>query len=90
VPQSLKKRAAELERQVRMRAEKVKRVLKEYRETQRASTATTKGQVRTRDRNLLNKKRVALEQANAEYIQLQKELDQLRVRLQARKSTTAR
>jgi hypothetical protein len=85
VRQSLNKRAAELERQVRVRAEKVKRVLKEYRETQRASTATAKGPVRTRDRDRLNKKRVALERANAEYIQLQKELDQLRVRLQAGK-----
>ena len=85
MPQSLKKRALELERQVRVRAEKVKRVLKEYRETQRASAATAKGQVRTRDRDRLNKKRVALERANAEYIQLQKELDQLRTRLQASK-----
>ena len=85
MPQSLKKRAAELERQVRLRAEKVKRVLKKYRETARAKSATTKGPVRTRDRELLNKKRLAVERANAEYIQVQKELDQLRVRLQAGK-----
>lgn len=86
MPQSLKKRAAELERQVRVRAEKVKRVLKEYRETQRASTSAAKGSVRTHDRQQLDKKRLAVERANAEYIQLQKELDRLRVRLQAGKS----
>lgn len=86
MPQSLKKRAAELERQVRVRAEKVKRVLKEYRETQRASTAAAKGAARTRDRERLDKKRLAVERANAEYIQLQKELDRLRGRLQTGKS----
>jgi uncharacterized membrane-anchored protein YhcB (DUF1043 family) len=87
VPKSLKKRAAELERMVRERAEVVKRVLKEYRDTQRASAARARGAaVRTRERALLNKKKLDLERANAEYIQLQKELDQLRSRLQAGKN----
>jgi hypothetical protein len=84
VPQSLKKRAAELERQVKERADAVKRVLKEYRETVRASAAP-KGRARPRDRARLLKKRLDVERANAEYMQLQKELDQIRMRLQARK-----
>jgi hypothetical protein len=85
VPQSLKQRAAQLEREVRARAEKVKRVLKEYRETQRASAAAVKGSAGRRDRQQLDKKRLAVERANAEYIQLQKELDRLRLRLQTGK-----
>jgi hypothetical protein len=85
VPQSLTKRAAELERRIKERAEVVKRVLSEYRETQRASTATPKGTPHTRDRARLLKKRLDVERANAEYIQLQKELDLIRDRLQARK-----
>lgn len=86
MPQSLKKRAAELEQRIKDRAEVVKRVLREYRETQRASsTATPKGAPRTRDRARLLKKRLDVERANAEYIQLQKELDLIRSRLQARK-----
>lgn len=85
MPQSLKKRAAELEQRIKERAEAVKRVLKEYRETQRASAATLKGNPRTRDRARLMKKRLDVERANAEYMQLQKELDLIRSRMQARK-----
>ena len=85
MPQSLKKRAAELEQRIKDRAEVVKRVLREYRETQRASTTTPKGAPRTSDRARLLKKRLDVERANAEYIQLQKELDSIRSRLQARK-----
>jgi 5-formyltetrahydrofolate cyclo-ligase len=85
VPQSLKKRAVELERRIKERAEVVKRALREYRETQRASAATPKGTSRNRDRARLLKKRLDVERENAEYIQLQKELDLIRVRLQARK-----
>jgi hypothetical protein len=85
VPQSLKKRAAELEQRIKERAEAVKHVLREYRETQRASTATLKGAMRTREHARLIKKRLDLERANAEYMQLQKELDLLRSRMQARK-----
>jgi hypothetical protein len=33
----------------------------------------------------LNRKRLNVERANAEYMQLQKELEQLRMRIQARK-----
>ncbi|HEX8185681.1 MAG TPA: hypothetical protein VF747_13040 [Blastocatellia bacterium] len=83
MPQSLKKRAAELERRIKERAEIVKRVLREYRETQRASTATAKAA--PRDRARLLKKRLDVERENAEYIQLQKELASIRSRLQARK-----
>jgi len=85
VPQSLKKRASELEQRIKERAEVVKRVLREYRETQRASTTTREGTPRSRDRERLLKKRLDVERANAEYIQLQKELDLIRTRLQARK-----
>lgn len=85
MPQSLKKRAAELEHRIKERAEVVKRVLREYRETQRASAAKPKGTPRTRERARLLKKRLDVERANAEYIQLQKELDLIRSRLQARK-----
>lgn len=84
MPQSLKKRAADLERRVEERAEAVKRVLKEYRETQRATTARAKGALPGRLRAQLNKKRRDVERATAEYIQLQKELDLLRSRIQAR------
>lgn len=85
MPQSLKKRAAELERRIKDRAEVVKRVLREYRETQRASSAAPEGNPRTRDRARLLRKRLDVERANAEYIQLQKELDSIRSRLQAQK-----
>ncbi|HEX8087243.1 MAG TPA: hypothetical protein VF762_00220 [Blastocatellia bacterium] len=85
MPESLKKRAAELERRIKERAEVVKRVLREYRETQRASSATPKGNPRTRARARLLQKRLDVERANAEYIQLQKELDLIRSRLQAQK-----
>ena len=83
MPQSLKKRADELERRIKERAEIVKRVLREYRETQRASASGPKTAPRERARLL--KKRLDVERANAEYIQLQKELDSIRSRLQARK-----
>ena len=79
VPQSLKKRAADLERRVSERAEAVKKLLKEYRETVR-TTASRLG-----DRDSLNKKRLDVERANAEYMKLQKELDRLRSELQAGK-----
>ena len=79
----MKSRAADLERLVSERAEVVKKVLRDYRETARASADAAKGS--TRDRARLNRKRMIVEQANAEYIQLQKELDTLRSRMQARK-----
>ena len=85
MPSSLKSRAADLERLVTERAEIVKSVLRDYRETARATAAGAKGSTRPRDRASLNRKRVIVERANAEYIQLQKELDTLRSRLQARK-----
>lgn len=79
--QNLKTRANELERRIRERAEVVKQRLREYRETQRA--AGTKAVPRERARLL--KKKLDIERANAEYMQLQKELDQLRTRMQAGK-----
>ena len=84
--QNLKKQAADLERRVKQRAETVKKVLREYRETVRASAGTAKGtSPRTRDKARVQKKRLDVERANAEYMQLQKELDHLRSRMQARK-----
>ena len=75
-----------MERRVKQRAETVKKVLREYRETVRASTVTAKGaSLRTRDKARVMKKRLDVERANAEYMQLQKELDHLRSRMQARK-----
>jgi hypothetical protein len=85
VPQNLKKKTAELERLVTERAETVKRVLKDYRESVRANAATLKGIPRTSDRERLRKKRLDVERANAEYMQLQKELENLRKQLQTRK-----
>jgi hypothetical protein len=85
VPQSIKKRAADLERMVKERAEIVKRVLKDYREAVRATGGAPKGAPRGRDRKILLKKRLDVERANAEYIQLQKELDRLRAQMQPRK-----
>jgi hypothetical protein len=67
----MKKRAAELERRVSERAEFVKKLLKEYRETARASSAHAR----------LKKKRLDVERATAEYVRLQKELDRLRSEL---------
>ena len=84
--QTLKKRAAELEQRIKERAEVVKRTLREYRETQRASSATLKGTPQSRERARLMKKRLDVERANAEYIQLQKELDLIRSRMEARKT----
>jgi prefoldin subunit 5 len=84
VPQSLKKRAAELERQVKEYAENVKRVLREYRETQRASARVEQAPP-SRIRARLLRKRRDVERANAEYMALQKELDMIRSRMQARK-----
>jgi hypothetical protein len=79
VQKDLKTRASELERRIRERAQVVKQVLREYRETQQAvGTRTIQ-----RERAKLLKKKRDIERANAEYIQLQKELDQLRVRMQA-------
>ena len=85
MPQSLKSRAADLERLVRERAEVVKKVLRDYRETVRATSVTPKGSARPRDRARINRKRLIVERANAEYMQLQKELEKLRSRMQARK-----
>jgi hypothetical protein len=85
VPQTLKKRVAELELRVKERAETVKKVLKEYRETMRATTPVAKGTPKSRARARLAKKQLDLERANAEYMQLQKELDNIRLRIQARK-----
>ena len=67
------------------RAETVKRVLKDYRESVRANAETLKGVPRTSDRERLKKKRLDVERANAEYMQLQKELENLREQLQTRK-----
>ncbi|MEW6130543.1 MAG: hypothetical protein AB1757_26145 [Acidobacteriota bacterium] len=83
--QTLKQRAAELEVRVKERAEVVKKVLKDYREAARAASVTAKGSGKSRDRVRLTKKQLALEQANAEYMRLQKELDALLSRIQARK-----
>ena len=76
MPQSLKKRAAELERQVKECAEIVKHALQEYRETQRASSG---------DRSRLLRKRRDVELANAEYLARQKELESLLSRMPRRK-----
>ena len=81
MPQSLKSRAADLERLVRERAEVVKKVLRDYRETVRATSSEQKGSARPRDRARINRKRLIVERANAEYMQLQKELDKLRSRI---------
>lgn len=86
MPQSLKKRAAEMERRVEEYAEVVKRLLREYRETARASGKSAKRTAQPLNRSRLLKKRLDVERANAEYMQLQRELDQLRSRMQARKS----
>jgi hypothetical protein len=81
----LKKRAAELELKVKERAEVVKKVLREYREVARASgTVYVKKRHSQAETQLLRKRR-AVERANAEYMQVQKELDLLRSRMQARK-----
>ena len=83
MPRSLKSRAADLERLVR-NAPIVKKVLRDYRETVRATSVAPKGSTRPRDRARINRKRLIVERANAEYMQLQKELDKLRSRIQAR------
>jgi hypothetical protein len=85
VPQNLKKRAAELERRVKERAEVVKQVLREYRESMRTTGGAAKGNPRQSDRARLLKKRRDVERANTEYMQLQKELDLLRTQMQMRK-----
>ncbi len=83
--ESLKKRTAILERKVKERAETVKKALKEYREIVRGNPATRLGNLRPRDRARLARKRLDVERANAEYMQLQKELETLRARLQPQK-----
>jgi len=85
VPQSLKKRAAELEQRVKERAETVKKVLREYREVARSAGTSYLKNPQSQGETRLLRKRRAVERANAEYMQLQKELDQLRLRIQARK-----
>lgn len=85
MPPTLKQRAAELEALVKERAELVKKVLKDYRETVRATSRISKGTaIKPRDRARLAQKQVALERANAEYMKLQKELDSLVSRMQTR------
>ena len=85
MPPTLKQRAAVLEAQVKERADLVKKVLKEYREMARATTKMSKGStLKPRDRARLAQKQLALERANAEYMQLQKELDTLISRMQTR------
>jgi hypothetical protein len=81
----LKKRAAELERRVSERAEFVKKLLKEYRETARGSGARRRRTVQLSEQARLDKKRLDVERANAEYIKLRKELDRLRSELQTGK-----
>ena len=85
MPQTLQKRAADLEMRVKETAEIVKKVLKEYRESVRATGRISKGAPKSRERARLAKKQLDLERANAEYMQLQKELELLRSRIQARK-----
>lgn len=85
MPQSLKKRAAELELKVKERAEVVKKVLREYREVARTSGTDYLKNRQSRAETRLLRKRRAVERANAEYMQVQKELDMLRLRMQARK-----
>ncbi len=85
MPQTLKQRAAELEVRVKERAEVVKKVLKDYREAARAVAITNKGTAKSRDRLRLTQKQLALEQANAEYMRLQKELDTLLSRIHSKK-----
>ena len=91
MPPTLKQRAAELEARIKERAELVKKVLKEYRETARATAKVAKGAaIKPRDRARLAQKQVALERANAEYIQLQKELANLNSRMQTKIPTRKR
>ena len=75
--QNLKKRATELERRIEERAGEVKRVLREYREAVRAGAALSQARIL--------KKRRDVERANAEYMELQKELDKLLSRMESRK-----
>lgn len=79
--QNLKTRASELERRIRERAETVKQVLREYRQSQQVAGT----RVVQRERAKLLKKKLDIERANAEYVELQKELDQLRTRMQTGK-----
>jgi hypothetical protein len=67
VHQNVIDRALELERCVRERADIVKRELREYRETLRSAPRAA----------LLKKKQLDVQRANAEYMKLRKELDQL-------------
>ena len=67
------------------RAELVKKVLKEYREMARTTAQVSKGAtLKPRDRTKLAQKQLALERANAEYMQLQKELETIISRMQTR------
>lgn len=89
MPPTLKQRAAELEVRVKERAELVKKVLKDYRELVRATAKVGKGTtIKPRDRARLAQKQLALERANAEYIELQKELERLVSRLQTTRVQT--
>ena len=80
--ESLKKRAADLERRIEERAGEVKRELREYREAVRAGAARSQARIL--------KKRRDVERANAEYMELQKELDQLLSRMESRKQVRKR
>ena len=84
MPQSLKRRATELERRVKERAEEVKRVLKEYREAMRAGGADSIEKLKTAERKRILRKRLDVERANAEYLELQKELDLILSRIKSR------
>jgi hypothetical protein len=77
----VKQRMAELERQVKERAEAVKTVLREYRESLRADPSGANG---LSGSSGLHRKRLDVQRANAEYMRIQKELDLLRSRARAR------
>ena len=83
----LQEQEAELEYKVRERAELVKKMLREYRESTRP--ASSRGRVILSGQTKgLDKKKREVERANAEYIQLRKELDMIRSKLHERKSTS--
>ena len=88
MPQTLQKRVAELEVRVRERAESVKSALKEYRDILRKSPQPAKRGSRVH--STLAKKQLDLERANAEYIELRKELDAVLSRLHRPKRNSRR
>ena len=62
----------------------VKRVLKEYREVMRAGEAVSTEKLRAAERKRILRKRLDVERANAEYLELQKELDLILSRMKSR------